>query len=156
MSSYAKPTDLVVHGAPAAMIADKAPEELQAALDAASTYADGFLRNRFTLPIVTPSVDLVMAVCQLAAWNLLRVRGFSPEDQTGQAIRMGFDDAMSWLKRVADGTTTPALTDSSPGASANTQTSGGAFVVQPQSSGQVDANGSPLLTIGAPRSRGWV
>lgn len=152
MSSYATAADLNIHGAPASAFGDATAADIQGALDAASTLADGYLRNKFTLPIVTPSVDLKMAVCQIAAWNLVRRRGFSPDDPTAEALRLGHQDAMRWLERVAAGTTTPALVDSSvaPGGA------GGPFVLQPRPSGSTDADGFPVLTAGAPRSRGWV
>jgi phage gp36-like protein len=155
VSSYATLADLNAYGLPASALGDVTLLDQQAQLDAASTLADGFLRNRFTLPIVAPfSADLVMAVAQIAAWNLLRRRGFNPEDPGGEAVRLGYTDAMAWLKRVADGTTTPMLTDSS-GQPAGGST-GGPFVVQPQSTGTTDAAGYPGLTTGTPRSRGWV
>lgn len=151
MSSYATLANLYAYGIPAAALGDVSVTDQQAQLDAASTLADGFLRNKFTLPIITPSADLVMAVAQIAAWNLLRRRGFNPDDPGGQATRLGYQDAMAWLKRVADGTTTPALVDSS----AASGSGGGPFVVQARSSGQVDSAGFPILETGEPRSRGW-
>lgn len=153
MSSYATLQDLYVHGLPGAALSGMLESEQQAALDAASTLADGYLRNKFTLPVITPSLDLVMAVCQIAAWNLLRRRGFNPEGAIDATVRQGYEDAVSWLKRVSDGTTTPMLTDSS-GAPAG-KAVGGAFAVQPQPTGQLDSGGFPLISTGAPRQRGW-
>lgn len=148
MSSYATPVDLSRHGLSPAALGDVSLWDQQAALDAASSLADGYLAATFTLPIVTPSIDLVIAVCQIAAWNLLRRRGFNPEAGSDAAIRQGYDDSIRWLERVAKGDVVPTLTDSTPGGASAV---GGAFVVQPQ---QSSGPGGPLV-IGTPMPRGW-
>jgi phage gp36-like protein len=155
VSSYATPADLYAYGAPESAFGDVDPTAVQAALDAASTQADGYLANRFTLPVVTPSQDLKAAVCQIAAWNLLRRRGFNPEDLGAQAIRTGYEDAERWLRGVSKGEITPQLTDSSAGVAPPGGSGGGAFVVQPQATGQTDSAGYPVYTAGVPRHRGW-
>lgn len=148
MSSYATRSELYRHGLPYQAVADVSLEDQQAALDAASTLADGYLSAKFTLPVTTASIDLVIVVCQVAAWNLLRRRGFNPETGVDAAIRQGYDDSIRWLERVAKGDITPTLTDSTPGGESAV---GGPFVVQTQ---QSSSPGGPLV-FGTPIPRGW-
>lgn len=138
---------------PAVATSPTPAQRQQAALDAASTYADAYLDDKFTLPILTPSPDLVVAVCAIAGWNLLRVRGFNPEDGANVAIRYGYEDAVKWLRDVAAGRITPQLVDSS-GAAVGTL--GDPYVLQPQLSQTLtDQNGLPAMVAGTPTSRGF-
>jgi len=114
MSSYASPTDLTSFGISAAALAGISGTVQQAALDAASGVADGYLRARYTLPIVTPDTGLKRAVCGIAAYDLLKARGFNPENGADQIIVKGYDDAMRWLRDVSNGVVAPALVDSTP------------------------------------------
>lgn len=114
MSSYATPDDLVALGVSSAAVAGFTAAQQQAALDAASDVADGYLRSRFQLPLVAPyTSDLKRAVCAIAAFDLLTVGGFNPEPGGDEVIAKRADDARAWLRDVADGRVTPALTDSS-------------------------------------------
>jgi phage gp36-like protein len=149
VSSYATLTDLTTLGVPSAALSGVSTVEQQRALDAASTLADGYLRAKFTLPISIPSIDLVEAVCKVAAYSLLSVRGYNPETGSDPNVRDRYKDAIAWLKGVAEGSITPALTDSSPGG-----VLGGPFVLQAQLSGSA-SDGLPVVVPGAPRARGW-
>ena len=147
MSSYATPTDLRAKGAAAAAL-DGVPEvDLQGALDSASGIADGYLGARYKLPIVTASPDLVEAVCKIAAYNLLALRGYNPELGADVLIRDRYDDAVRWLERVADGKIAPDLLDSSTG---GVEGIGGPFVLQPVVS-QYDGT----VVASRPMPRGW-
>lgn len=147
MAAYATTTDLATFGLSADALAGIDTNAQTAALTAASRLADGYLRARFTLPIATPSVDLVEAVCKIAAYTLLSARGFNPEAGADQNIRDRYRDALAWLKDVAAGTATPALTDSSPAGQL-----GGPFVLQ----SQLQSDGLPLVVSGGrSTARGW-
>lgn len=73
----------------------------------ASSYADSFLGDKYSLPLSRPyPPSLVDAVCQIAAWRLMCLRGYNPAVAGGSAdaiIRQGFLDARDWLVRVANG-----------------------------------------------------
>lgn len=148
MSSYATTSDLASLGLPTAVLDGIAVEDQQRALDAASTLADGYLRGKFTLPITTPSVDLVEAVCKVAAYSLLAVRGYNPETGSDPNVRDRYRDAIAWLQGVAAGRITPAITDSSVSGRI-----GGRFVVQPRLT--TSSDGSTVISSGAPSPRGW-
>ena len=146
MPSYATVQDLYRFGAPAAAFVEVSTLDQEAALEGASGTADGYLRAKFKLPLTAVTTDLTRAVCQVAAYDLLSVRGFNPEQGSDINVRSRYEDAIRWLEQVAKGTVTPALTDSS------VDGAGGPFVVQPQPS---SSGGLPIVTPGAPRPRGW-
>ena len=104
MASYATTADLQTAGVPAGVLSsvDTAVQEL--ALERASRLADTYLRDRYHLPLAEPwDPALVDAVVQIAVWRLMMRRGFSPQQGTDTAFRLGYEDAMNFLKRVANG-----------------------------------------------------
>jgi phage gp36-like protein len=112
---YATQTDLARHGVRTAATTGVASGDLDAALAAASAFADGYLANRYTLPLLTYGADLTACVCKLAAWEVLSaLRGHSPDG--GDAIwKTRRDEAVAWLEKVASRDVTPAsVTDSTP------------------------------------------
>lgn len=84
-----------------------------AALLARSVFADGFLGVQFTLPLTSWSEDLELEVCALALYDIISKK---PAAATNNNVyRLRFEDALSWLKRVAEGTVTPSgIVDSTP------------------------------------------
>lgn len=146
MSSYATLTDLDKHGIAALGSVDTTTQ--QAALDAASALADSYLNDRVDTPITSPSLDLVMAVVNVASWNLLCRRGFNPESVADSAVRMRYEDAIRWFEKVAAGSVTPACVK----AQADSPGIGGPMVLQPTVTST--ANG-PQVVASAPSARGW-
>ena len=146
MSSYATPDDFASLGIVPAALDGIADAEKQAALNSASSLADGYLGAKFRLPILTPSADLKGVVCRLANYDLLAVRGFNPELGADVVIRDRYQDAVRWLEGVAAGKITPPLIDSTPGGVAAL---GGPFVQQPV----VSYDGTTSASRPAPR--GW-
>lgn len=57
--------------------------------------------------------DLRRAVCCIAAYDLLSVRGYNPEG-ADENLRLRYEDAIRWLKGVASGFIDPGLIDSTP------------------------------------------
>ncbi len=113
--AYATRTDLDAMGYPSATLAGVSTTIQDAALDAASSLVDGYLVRRFTLPLSAWGDDLRRAVVHIAAWDLLCRRGFRPGDGADEAVRMRYEDAMSWLKDVSAGRVEPqGVTDASP------------------------------------------
>ncbi len=116
MSQYAQILDLQQQGInPAAIGGPTAPtdQQLNAGLTAASGFADDYLGNRYKLPLQAPyPPSLVMWVCQMAAWFVMKVRGFNPEGDP--TVRKGFEDGRAWLRDVSNGDATPyGVVDSS-------------------------------------------
>lgn len=110
MSSYATPLDFDTHGIrPAALPASITPADKQAAIDAASARADGYLGARFRLPLISWGDDLKQAVCAIAAFELIAARvGFNPEANHNLVILTRKEDSIRWLEQVSRGHITPA------------------------------------------------
>ena len=105
MSSYATPADLFVQGAPQTSFQQGAnpiqDNVLQAELDAVSSEADGSLAPRGELPLLLPYPPaLVAAVCKIAAYNILSVRGLNPSAVGDSNLRDRYEDGKRWLADV--------------------------------------------------------
>lgn len=101
--AYASRTDLTTHGLSSAALGSISTPAQDAALDAASALADSYLRARHTTPVTGYGVDLTRAVCSIAAWDLLSVRGYDPQRGGDEAVRLRAEDAMRWLRDVSSG-----------------------------------------------------
>ena len=135
MSRYATQSDLNLYGLP-----------LPALQSLVSSDLDGYLAQRFDLPLVEPiPVSIKQKVCQIAQWELLSVRGFNPELGSHVIVRQRFEDAIAWCRDVAAARVTPQVTDSTPGESGD-----GPFAV----SAQTDRS-TGVVVASAPRLRGW-
>ncbi len=112
MSSYATPSELASLSLPADALADITTQDQQTAIDAASDEADSYFRSRYTLPLTgTIPEALKQAVCDIAAYRLMKRRGFDPDQDP--SVRQGFTDALGWLDDVGNSRITPTITDSS-------------------------------------------
>ena len=115
MTRYAEIADRDRLGITGAALAGIASATVEAALDAASAMADGYLRDRYTLPLTAWSDDLRAAVCALADWSLLATRGFDPARGADDVLRLRYEDAMRWLRDVSSGRANLAsATDATP------------------------------------------
>jgi len=84
----------------------------------ASAFMDGYLGQRYTLPLVDRGDRaLVMCCASIAAFYLLSALGFDPEGGTDRVIVMKYENAEKWLKDVVANRISPQITDSSPAAS---------------------------------------
>jgi phage gp36-like protein len=112
--SYATRADLANVVAAAALAhPSTGPAAQDAKLLAASEEIDGYLRNQYVLPLTKWGSDLVQRCCEIAAYRLMVLRGFNPE--VDGLYLTNYEQAVSWLKRVADGHVSPDVIDSSPG-----------------------------------------
>jgi phage gp36-like protein len=165
--SYATASDLYDLAVPQAALVDLPSGTIDNALAVASRRADSFLGRRFELPLSLWDVDLKEAVCKLAAWQLLTVRGFSPELGDADVFQKNKDEALKWLGMVADGKVTPyGIRDASQAGANNTDDAGqkveAGYVLQPFSESRSqssfwDENDTPIAPggVGPPKSRGW-
>jgi phage gp36-like protein len=113
VSRYATPDDLHRLSLPDSALVGIAQIDQQAALDAASDIADGYLASRFSLPLLPPFPgDLVRAVCDIGAYLAMKRRGFNPEGDPN--VVKGYDDAVQWLEGISRNLITPAVQESSP------------------------------------------
>ncbi len=102
--SYANLDDLSEAGVAVGALGSVSFTTQQRALQRASRIADSYLRDRYNLPLECPyDQGLVDAVVQIATWRLMQRRGFNPNDPSDVSLRMGYEDAVKWLTRVANG-----------------------------------------------------
>lgn len=103
MTRYADTTDLTRLGLPSAALTGVSTQTQEDALDAASAYADSYLRARYVVPFTTWGDDLRQAVAAIAAETLLTTRGFSPAAGRDDVVSARADRARSWLRDVSSG-----------------------------------------------------
>lgn len=102
---------------PAAFVETLAPRR-QKAIDERSAYIDGFLRSKFTLPLIVVSADIKRCCAILASIDLIKNRGIGPDD--ADALKDEEDRQDKWLGLIAKGVVVPQVTDSSSGAAPGT------------------------------------
>lgn len=111
---YATTTDLTRIGILGNALANVDSNAQTEALQYASAVADSYLQSHFVLPLTQWGYDLVGAVCAIAAWTLLAVRGYNPQSQSDQNIRARYEDTLKWLDEVSKGLQAPVnIVDSS-------------------------------------------
>lgn len=113
--SYANLGDLSRLGIAAEAWSGLSDETKEAALSAASSLADGYLRASYTLPLSEWADDLRRAVVSIATYDLASHQGYDPERVGNVTLRERYDDAIRWLERVASGQLSPAgIVDATP------------------------------------------
>lgn len=112
---YALPADVTRYGVPAAAL-DGVP--LTAVADAclsASDEAAGYLSSAYTLPLTAWDIGTRKHVSAMAAYDLMRFRGYDPDSGKDELLQRGRDQAVQWLNRIADGKLRPVgIVDSTP------------------------------------------
>lgn len=90
--------------------------DVEAAISAASRRVDSYLRaGSLILPLISWGDDIRECTAVLAAWRLMRTKGGNPsENPSFEALRLDYEDQISWLKGVAAGSVIPGdIEDSS-------------------------------------------
>ncbi len=149
MAAYATAADFAALGLPAKATAGMPSADIAAALEAASRVVDSYIGSRYDLPLATFDASVTMAVCKIAAYELLSRRGFAAGVGDAEQVKERYDQAIAWCRDVARGLALPAP---------NTTTDQSKPPVDPQKQPyvmqqSVDASGN--VTIGPPSSRGW-
>lgn len=112
--SYATLDDLSESGLAQEALASLPLTTRQKILLRASRYADTFLRDRYTLPMLCPfDQSLIHAVVQIADYWLMTRRGVR-SGQDLEIFRLNFLDATDFLKRIANGQAQLCVTQSAP------------------------------------------
>jgi phage gp36-like protein len=129
---YAKIADVGVHALPPEAIKSVPLVEQAACCLSATDEADGYLGGGKKLPLTAWGDDLTMQVAQIAAFRIMKRRGFQPQG-SDELIVKGRDDAISWLRGVGRGDIEPpGMVDSTP-----------------------DTYDAGITVISAPRQCGW-
>lgn len=162
--AYATRAELVTFSLPANALSTVSTTKQDDALEAASRIADGYLNARYRLPLVSYGSDLKRAVSDIAAFILMKGRGFSPETADADMLQSGERNAVKWLEGIAAGKISPyGMVDSST-TQANVEDISAnrpPFVVQVQE-GEPERDefwsGTTLPSgggVGTPKRRGW-
>ncbi len=143
---YARAADVFTYSLPRKIQAEFDEPLVLNHVRASSNRLNGYLRKRYSLPLTAWGQDLVQAVCDIAAYSLLRQRGFSPESFDRHPV-MARDDAFKWAADVRDYLLDPDIVE---GASPSYTPE----IISDPSRGwdpYTAAPGSPIDTV----SRGW-
>ena len=107
---------------------------MDAALQAASSIADGYINSVFVLPLQTSpqgwDMSLTLHVCNIAAYLLYNQFGFNPNAPQDQLIVKRYNDALAWLQSISDEKLTPNWVDSS-GSTPQSQAAGPFVISDP-------------------------
>ncbi len=104
--TYATVDDFESLGLPSTALSGFSDSQKIDKLLAASAIADSYLRVQYGVPLPSWNVDLTTRVCEIAAWLLMKTRGYAPEG-TDLQIRQSYEDATMWLTAVSKGTAIP-------------------------------------------------
>lgn len=79
-------------------------------LQAASGTVDSYLRGKHALPLTSPyPQEIIQATCSIAAYSVLSIRGFDPEDGANRNVRARYEDAIRFLTAISKGDLNLAL-----------------------------------------------
>lgn len=105
---YCTPADLRGNALHAKVFAQFSDTEVDEIARKQTAIANSYLRQNpnVTLPLLRWGDDLRSIVCELVAYQLMKLRGFNPES-SDQIIVDAKNDAFKWLAMVAAGKVTP-------------------------------------------------
>jgi phage gp36-like protein len=112
---YCDPVDFTRYGLPDGAL-EGVEESTKADCCFASTdEADGYIGGAYCLPLAAWDEALRLHCSKIAVWRLMTRRGFDPEQGPDKIIKVDFDNAIAWLKRLQDGKLKPpGIVDSTP------------------------------------------
>ena len=100
MAAYATLSDLYLV-MPLAVMGTVSAGTQQSILDSRNDFADDKLRARYKLPLQTPyPASLKQHICHLAAWDIMRTRGFNPAAGADPVIQSQAEYAFRWFDDV--------------------------------------------------------
>lgn len=136
MAQYATSAEFAKHGLPAAAL-DGFTGDVDELLIKASAKINTYLRGRYKLPLASPLPDeIIEATCWLAAYSVMTMRGFDPDNDCDVAIENRYKDLTGrplqsgWLQEVAKGRVN---LDTSADATASTSEGGPIIITRPAS-----------------------
>jgi phage gp36-like protein len=102
MSQYATTTDLAQYALGSVALTGISTNDQDAALQAASDEADGYLKARYAVPVTVYGKDLREHICAMAAYRLLSRKTFGL-DGSQTNIRKMYEDAISFFSKISKG-----------------------------------------------------
>jgi phage gp36-like protein len=87
------------------------PADVKLAIRSVSRFIDTYLRAaEFPLPLSAVGEDIKQTAAVLVAWRL-KVHWYNPDVAAHALLEKDYDNAVTWLKGVANGSVVPDLTD---------------------------------------------
>jgi len=118
-SQYATVDNLIAMGLTQATAARFGNTAMNAALQAASSFADSYIAAQFTLPLQTSpqgwDMSLTLAVCHISTYYLYTQFGFNPAAPADRLIEERYKMAIGWLTQIREEEIFPAWADSGTG-----------------------------------------
>lgn len=112
MTQYATRADLVSFGGMNPVAIQNIPDAtVDAALLSASLTADGYMRGRFSLPLLAWDDGIRMNVAYIAGYNIITQRGMNPGAGADVNFRMRYEDAIRWFEGVQRQAVHPQVTE---------------------------------------------
>ncbi len=120
MSAYAQMADMVNRYGTAEMARVSTPlgtavtavqeDAVDTAIADQSSMIDSHLRRKYQVPLTTVPLEINVAVCKMALYQLSSTGGKTP----GEFVRLEYEDTLKWLSRIADGKVVLDLTEVQP------------------------------------------
>ncbi len=108
--------DVITFGLQSRTVYDLGEGVLTRGCIAASSYANGYLRKRYALPLAGWGLDLVEQLAVIVGYRSLSgVRGFNPEGGGANSeYKDRYREALKWLAMVRDYEVDPDITEGTP------------------------------------------
>lgn len=102
--AYAAQSDLTNYALPAQAQGQITPQQMSTALQDASDELDTYFRGRYgdgpSPLLLTWDTQVTKAVCCIAAYNLMVVRGYDPDSGADPTFKNRRDEAIAWCRDV--------------------------------------------------------
>jgi phage gp36-like protein len=102
--AYAALSDFFTYGMPSQAQGQITNAQILAALQDASDELDGYFRGRFgdgPSPLLLAwDTQVTKAVCKIAAYNVISVRGYDPTSSSDVSFKTNRDEAIFWCEKV--------------------------------------------------------
>ena len=112
--AYASTQDLLEVGMPQQALGQLSPAQIAAQLQAASNKLDEGFRGRYgngPSPLLLEwDTSITEAVAQIAAYKLMKIRGYDPDSGADTTFRDGYNDAMTFIGAVQRQQAHPVVT----------------------------------------------
>lgn len=101
VAQYAQIADFFRFGVPSTARGALTDDQINAALQSASSTMDAHFRGRYALPLIAWGIEVTKYCCWLSAFELLSgTRGYNPASGADVNIVDRYREAMAWLNGV--------------------------------------------------------
>lgn len=98
---YASTADFFRYGLATTALGSATTEDVEASLEAASSFMDGFFNGRYNLPFSSVSLEVTMWCCHIAAYLFLTApRGYNPAAAADENVIARYNRALDYLDKT--------------------------------------------------------